>query len=133
MACVGACPGKALQHGQGVPELGFIEANCLQCGICTRTCPENAIWITPRLLFDRAARGKKRLLAEDVPFNCTVCGKPFATRSVISNMLTKLQGHWMFQGERARNRLTMCEDCRVVDAMEDPDSMLTGIDGQIHQ
>ena len=31
-ACVGACPGKALQAGEGEPQLKFIEANCLQCG-----------------------------------------------------------------------------------------------------
>ena len=122
-ACVGICPGKALQAGREKPEIQFIEANCLQCGMCTRTCPENAIWITPRLLFDRATRGKERLLYEEQPFCCTSCGKPFATRSVIDSMLAKLQGHWMFQDERARKRLTMCEDCRVVDIVQDPDAM----------
>ncbi len=132
-SCVGACPGKALQAGEGEPKLRFIEANCLQCGMCTRTCPENAIWITPRLLFDRSARQKLRTLYEEEPFCCTSCGKPFATRSVIDGMLSKLQGHWMFQDERARKRLTMCEDCRVVDAVQDPDAMESGINGQILQ
>ena len=132
-SCVGACPGKALQAGEGEPKLRFIEANCLQCGMCTRTCPENAIWITPRLLFDRTARHKLRTLYEEEPFCCTTCGKPFATRSVIDSMLSKLQGHWMFQDERARKRLTMCEDCRVVDAVQDPDAMESGINGQTLQ
>lgn len=122
-ACVGICPGKALQAGGEKPEIQFIEANCLQCGMCTRSCPENAIWITPRLLFDRATRSKQRLLYEEEPFCCSSCGKPFATRSVIDTMLTKLQGHRMFQDERARKRLTMCEDCRVVDIVQDPDAM----------
>jgi len=129
-ACVGACPGKALQAGEGDPQLRFIEANCLQCGMCTRTCPENAIWIMPRLLFDRPARHKLRILYEEEPFCCTSCGKPFATRSVIDSMFAKLQGHWMFQDERARKRLTMREDCRVVDAVQDPDAMEAGINGQ---
>ena len=41
MACVGACPGKALQDGSNreVPEIFFIESNCIQCGACTQTCP----------------------------------------------------------------------------------------------
>jgi ferredoxin len=125
MACVGACPGRALQHGRQTPELGFIESNCLQCGICTRTCPEDAIWITPRLLFDREARNRRRVLCEDQPFCCTACGRPFATRSVIENTLAKLRGHWMFQDERARKRLTLCDSCRVVDAVQDP-ALLNG-------
>jgi len=133
MACVSACPGKALQHGQGEPQLRFIEANCLQCGMCTRTCPEDAIWITPRLLLDRDARSRPRILCEEEPFDCTVCGKPFATRSVINNMLTRLQGHWMYQNERSRKRLTMCEDCRVVDAMQDEEVIENSLNGPIRQ
>ncbi|MCP4996545.1 MAG: hypothetical protein GY934_22645 [Gammaproteobacteria bacterium] len=126
MACVGACPGNALQHGHDHPQLSFIEANCLQCGMCTRTCPENAIWITPRFLFDRKARTRQKLLHKERPFNCTVCGKPFATQSVINSMQSKLLGHWMFQDDRSRRRLTMCEECRVVDAIKDPVAMENG-------
>jgi len=129
MACVGACPGRALQHGGQTPELGFIESACIQCGICTRTCPEDAIWITPRLLFDREARNRKRVLCEDQPFCCTACGRPFATRSVIENTLAKLRGHWMFQDERARRRLTLCDNCRVVDAVQDPALLNGGPEG----
>ncbi len=122
-ACVNVCPAKALQTGDDKPELQFIEANCLQCGLCTRTCPEDAIWITPRLLFDRVARTKVRVLKQESPFCCICCGKPFATRSVINNMLNKLQNHWMFQSERARNRLKMCEACRTLDVLQDPETM----------
>ena len=125
LACVGACPGKALQQGRGEPSLSFIEANCLQCGLCTRTCPENAIWITPRLVFDRDKRSGVRLLYREPPFCCVSCGKPFATRSVIDSMLAKLEGHWMFESERARRRLKMCQDCRTVDALQDPTAMDT--------
>ncbi len=133
-SCVGACPGKALQTGgEGIPRLLFIEENCLQCGICTRTCPEDAIWITPRMVFDADARKRTRKLHEEAPFLCTSCGKPFATRSVIDNMLNKLQGHYMFQTERARRRLTLCEDCRVIDIVQDQDAMNGGADGQIRQ
>jgi ferredoxin len=128
MSCAGICPGKALQAGDGKPQLQFIEANCLQCGLCTRSCPEDAIWISPRFLFEPEVRSRPRVLYEEPPFCCVSCGKPFATHSVITNMLTKLEGHWMFQNERAKRRLMMCDDCRVVDMVQDPDAMQQGFE-----
>ncbi len=125
MACVGACPGRALQDGSDreLPEVNFIESNCLQCGACVQTCPEDAVTLKPRLLFDAEARNRMRTLNADTPFGCIVCGKPFATTSVINLMQDKLKGHYMFESERARNRLKMCEDCRVVDVVQDPEAM----------
>jgi hypothetical protein len=38
-------------------------------------------------------------------------------------MLLKLQDHAMFQSERARNRLRMCENCRVIDVVQDSEAM----------
>ena len=123
LSCVSACPGKALQSGHDAPQIHFLESNCLQCGICTRTCPEDAIWISTRLLFDREARSTARLLYEEEPFCCVACGKPFASRSMIENMQKKLGQHPMFQSQRARERLLMCEECRVVDVVQDADAM----------
>jgi len=120
MACVSACPANALQDSQEKPMLSFVEANCLQCGICVNTCPEDAMSISPRLLFDAQERRKPRLLNEEEPFCCISCGKPFATWSGITTILSKLSGHAMFEDERAKNRLKMCDDCRVRDMMEDP-------------
>ncbi len=117
MACVTVCPGKALMDGQDVPQVLFREANCVQCGLCTRSCPEDAIWITPRLLFDSEARNKPRLLREDQPFHCVECGKAYATVSVIGRMQQKLAGHSMFKNADQRRRLQMCGDCRVADMM----------------
>jgi len=131
-SCVTVCPGKALHSGNGVPQIQFVEANCLQCGMCTRTCPENAITISPRLLFDREQRNQSRILHEEAPFECISCGKPFATASVIETMLVKLQYHSMFQSERARNRLRMCEDCRVVDVVQDEDAMAIQDEKPVH-
>lgn len=112
MACVNQCPGKALQAGGELPQLKFIEANCIQCGLCCRTCPEDAISISPRYLYESEQRRRVRVLHEEAPFACIVCGKPFATQSVISRITNQLQGHPMFQGE-ALKRLKMCEDCRT--------------------
>ena len=101
--------------------------------MCTQTCPEDAISISPRLLFDREERLRERILHEEEPFCCISCEKPFATRSVIDTMMQRLQGHWMFQDERARQRLMMCEDCRVIDAVQDPEAMQAGINSPTHQ
>lgn len=133
LSCVGVCPGKALLQGDGVPQLRFIEGNCLQCGMCTNTCPENAISIAPRLLFERSERSATRVLHEEEPFCCVSCGKPFATRTVIELMVQRLQGHWMFQDERAVARLRMCEDCRVIDAVQDEQAMRAGFEGRLKQ
>lgn len=115
LACVSACPGKALLDGYDQPQLRFIEANCIQCGTCTRTCPEDAIWITPRMLFERQQRHQPRLLHEEEPFHCVSCSKAFATRQVIDRTLEKLGGHPMFQDDASRQRLKMCDTCRVAD------------------
>ncbi len=125
MACVGACPGKALQDGANreVPEVFFIEANCLQCSACVQTCPEDAITLAPRMVFDRELRNRAHELNSDTPFACISCGKAFASTSVISRMQEKLKGHYMFESERALNRLKMCEDCRVADIVQDPEAM----------
>ena len=131
-SCVAACPGKALQSGNGVPQVQFIESKCLQCGMCTRTCPENAITISPRFLFDREQRNNSRILYEEPAFECISCGKAFATASVIESMLVKLQHHRMFQSKRARNRLRMCEDCRVVDVVQDEEAMAVQNEKSVH-
>lgn len=117
MSCVGVCPTAALQDGRDLPQLKFTEWNCVQCGLCEKACPEDAITLGPRLLYDADARQQTRLLHEEQPFCCVVCGKPFATQSVMQVMARKLEGHWMFQTERARRRLQMCEHCRVKDAV----------------
>jgi ferredoxin len=115
MSCVSACPTHALLDGRGLPQLNFREWSCVQCGLCERTCPEDAITLGPRLLHDAEARERPRILHEEQPVCCVSCGKPFATRALLDKLSRKLEGHWMFQDEAARRRLQMCEDCRVRD------------------
>ncbi len=123
-ACVGVCPGKALQDGSAsaLPELRFIESKCLQCGACVDTCPESAINLAPRFVFDAEQRNRSVIMSQDRPFACISCGKEFGSASVIDKMADKLKDHYMFGTERAMNRLKMCEDCRVVDAVQDPEA-----------
>ena len=130
MACIGACPGRALQDGSNreVPEVFFIENHCIQCGACTQTCPEQAITLVPRLVFDRESRNCSRVLSRDVPFCCIDCGKPFAPSSVIEKMQLQLKDHYMFNSPRALDRLKKCEDCRVVDIVQDPEALKGSFD-----
>jgi ferredoxin len=115
MACVGACPAGALQDGQTLPQLRFIENNCVQCGLCAHTCPESAITLVPRLSFAQT-RNQAVVLNETEPFCCIRCGQPFGTLQMIENMLSRLSSHPAFAAHL--DRLRMCGDCRVKDMMQ---------------
>ncbi|MGH8633367.1 MAG: 4Fe-4S binding protein, partial [Burkholderiales bacterium] len=117
MACVGACPEGALLDAKETPQLKFIERNCVQCGLCEKTCPEDAISLAPRLLLGREAQSAV-VLNEAEAYNCVRCGKPFATRHIIENMVGRLSSHSMFPTAESLRRLRMCADCRVLDMME---------------
>jgi ferredoxin len=118
MACVGACPASALQDGQNAPQLRFIEKNCVQCGLCAATCPEDAIRLVPRLSF-RETRKQPVVLNETQPFHCIRCDKPFGTLRMVESMLARLAGHPAFAGHL--DRMRMCGDCRVIDMMTPTD------------
>lgn len=111
-SCVSVCPVGAVLDGGEQPQLNFIEALCLQCGLCETACPENAIELVPQYLFNRQQARKLRLLHDEPIFNCISCDKAFATKKMIDTMMDKLKGHAMFQGD-ALDRLKMCENCRV--------------------
>ncbi|WP_048307328.1 4Fe-4S binding protein [Halomonas sp. PR-M31] len=128
MACVAVCPTPALRGGDDYsPQLGFREADCVQCGLCDNACPENAITLTPGFLGDLELRNTARVCKEEDAFACISCGKPFATSSTIANIKAKLIDHPYFAGDAIR-RLEMCEDCRVKDVWRDlarnPDAQL---------
>jgi ferredoxin len=113
LSCVSACPASALQDNPDKPQLKFIEKNCVQCGLCAITCPEDAITLKSRLLLT-PVRKEARVLNETQPYQCIRCHKPFGTLKAIESMVGKLAGHAMFQGAAA-DRLKMCGDCRVID------------------
>jgi ferredoxin len=124
LSCVGACPQGALADNPEKPQLRFVEKNCVQCGLCEKTCPENAISLQPRLwLADEGkARKQLRVLHEVEPFRCIRCAKPFGTLRAIESMLSKLAGHPAFAGAGA-DRLKMCGDCRVIDLHTNPNEV----------
>lgn len=115
MSCVGACPASALIDNANAPQLRFIERNCVQCGLCEQTCPEQAIQLVPRLLLTEQA-SEARVLNEAQAFHCIKCQTPFATAKMMETMLLKLAGHGAFAGNL--DRIKMCPDCRVIDMMK---------------
>jgi ferredoxin len=93
------------------PGLRLIERNCVQCGLCETTCPEDAITLEPRYLLGKA-REQSVTLNAATPLACIACGKLFGTQQMIGAMKRKLAGHRMF-GEGRMKALEMCADCRV--------------------
>lgn len=113
MACVAICPVEALLDGGEMPQIRFVEASCVQCGLCRRACPENAIRLSPRMVFDTAASRSPRILNQAEAFCCVACGAPFAAKAIVDKMVQKLSGHWMYRDDAARQRLLMCWECRA--------------------
>src|SRR5512135_3534878 len=118
LACVGACPVGALLDHPEAPTLRFIESNCVQCGLCAVTCPEDAIRLVPRLDLSPEARAP-RVINEAAVHACIRCGKPMGTQKMMYAMTERLRNHPMFAGEERLRRLQMCADCRVIDLMSD--------------
>lgn len=113
LSCVNACPAGALQDNALSPQLKFIEKNCVQCGLCVKTCPEKSLSLLPQ--FNLSPQRKEAVVINAMqPYSCIRCSKPFGTLKAIEAMLGKLAGHSMFQGAAA-DRLKMCSDCRVID------------------
>jgi ferredoxin len=113
LACVGACPAKAIGDHPERPEVTFLEAACVQCGVCVATCPESAI--TLEAGYDFTTRGlEPRVLKSEPPFACIECGKPFGARSSIERVVERLKGHAMFRNEDQLRLVQMCDTCRVV-------------------
>jgi len=123
LACVSACPTGALKDNEGLPQLGFTEDACVQCGLCKNTCPEKVISLEPRLSFAEEARAHQ-VIKEEQPFLCIRCGKPFATHASLAHLTDKLKDHAMFQGPGKLDRIKMCDDCRIVQMATDGDNPL---------
>jgi ferredoxin len=126
LACVSACPANALQDNPEMPQLRFVEAACVQCGLCRNTCPESVITLEPRFNFTSEALSPIVLHEED-PFECISCGKPFGTRGAVERITERLAGkHWMFETEGAAKLIQMCDDCRIVHHSKSQDNPFSG-------
>lgn len=118
-ACVDICPTDALRTGGGRPQLRFTEAACVQCGLCRRLCPERALGLFPRYVYDRIHSDTARILHQEEPLRCIRCGRPFGVPGVIRKLETQLAGHWMYADEPSRRQLQMCHACRLAELFSD--------------
>jgi ferredoxin len=114
LSCVSACPTGAMSDDPEKPMLRFAEDACVQCGLCTATCPEKVITLKPQIDF-RAATAMSRVIKQEEPFLCVRCAKPFGVKSSVERVVAKLEGkHWMFKDSQKRlDVIRMCADCRV--------------------
>jgi len=127
LSCVSACPAGALQDNPDSPQLLFREDACLQCGICAATCPEKAISLNSQFNLNDNAMSAK-VIIEDQPFDCIVCGKTFGSTKSIERIIEKLSTHTMFEKDGRTEMLKMCEDCRVGEMFKENDKMLDAQD-----
>ncbi len=127
LSCVGCCPAGALFDNPDKPQVRFLERNCIQCGLCARTCPEKVIRLEPRLDLTPAAR-EPRILNEEEPFLCRRCGKPIGAPSMIRKIKGMLLGrHWMYESEEEIAVVEMCDDCRVITEFERSRGQVLGL------
>ncbi|MBV1925548.1 MAG: 4Fe-4S binding protein, partial [Rhodobacteraceae bacterium] len=107
------CPSGALLDNEDTPQLRFQEDACLQCGICSHACPENAIGLLPQLDLSDAALSQ-RVLHEEDPFACISCGSLFGVKSTINRIMDKLvEKHAMFATTEQGKLIQMCDKCRI--------------------
>lgn len=126
LACVSACPAGALQDNPDRPQLLFQEDACVQCGLCTVTCPEKVITLEPRYALADSALSAQ-LVFEDEPYPCISCGKEFGTKRSIEAIVSRLSGkHWMFASDDRTKLIRMCEDCRVAEQFKSTDNPFAG-------
>jgi ferredoxin len=113
LSCASLCPTGALADNPDTPQLRFQEDACLQCGLCTRVCPEKAITLLPQLDLTDAALAQ-RVVHEEEPFACVECGALFGVKSTIERISEKLAGkHAMFATSDTARLIQMCDKCRV--------------------
>ena len=118
-ACVNLCPTSALVAERSpVPKLLFIEANCVQCGLCEVGCPEQAITLRPRIAANPVERNAARLLHEDELASCTSCGAPFIGRTLLASSLARIKDFPGLTDAGGIDRLKLCPACRQRAAMQ---------------
>lgn len=122
-ACANVCPTHAFKFDEAEQVLSFKHINCVACGMCEKSCPENVITLKAELYLESQALDYMTVV-EDESVDCAKCGKPYINRRALEAIEAKVLNLESlldtFSGER-RGLLRMCPDCRAVSAMWDVD------------
>lgn len=89
--CARSCPTASIRYGENAQtaRLELAEANCIQCGLCERLCPEDAITLQPRLA-SAEQRYRWQPLNEAPLATCSACGDPHMPEPLLESMVGKL-------------------------------------------
>jgi len=114
-SCAKLCPTGAIDYSEreqpGTARLSFLEAFCVQCGICVSGCPEQAIALAPRLAAAEI-RLQRRVVASSPMAECADCGAQFAAEKLLKRTLERLAEHGV--PEAALEQAVRCPRCRAM-------------------
>ena len=87
----------------------FSHSQCINCGICVSTCPENALTLRNYITLEKL-NGEFVSLGEMKMVKCSRCSKPITTVA----LLNKLKKHFIEinSSKDYLETLNMCSDCR---------------------
>jgi ferredoxin len=110
--CASVCPTGALDmvRGDGAAScrLLFRHGRCIACGNCVEVCPEKCLSLERTLVADRLV-GPAGVLFEDEIVRCSRCGTPFASRSMLAKIRSKMNA----ASEIAAKSLEICPECKA--------------------
>jgi ferredoxin len=114
-ACLNECRILALTADEENLTLNLLGINCIQCTVCVRVCPENALALQPGLQLEADFFAPRELTRAEAVI-CPECGKPFGTRKSFALVMAKLKAHGSLAAENTF--FEYCEKCRVVKLFE---------------
>ncbi|MDI6888528.1 MAG: 4Fe-4S binding protein [Methanocellales archaeon] len=117
--CMSMCPMGAIVKREN--KINFVYGYCIACGLCERSCPEEALKLKRTLDFAKLVDLKEETIAQSEFVRCVKCGKAFVTRATLdktSGILRSMGGTGEFSMEERMELLKYCEDCRPVIALE---------------
>ncbi|EDM24546.1 4Fe-4S dicluster domain-containing protein [Caminibacter mediatlanticus] len=109
MSCATVCnAGAFIADEKGA--LIFDATYCTDCGYCEVACPEKCIEVIYDNLVLNQDFYNKKVVAEDEPFCCIMCGKPFAPKKAIEKIALALNN--VFTDEVRKKSIYYCEECK---------------------
>lgn len=108
LSCLNECRQGALKAHEQSLILSFKPILCVQCGLCTAVCPEDALKLGPGLVLEHTFF-QRQTLVEAEPARCRNCGKVFGTRK----SLEKVREILSVRQDLDLELFEYCDECRV--------------------